>query len=159
MKFVQPSFSVELFERERQRQVDDAKARQALKQQDNDRRRRILETIAQRNKELYEQEAETNADDDLDCLDPEEEDARLGKRLKASILADVEENRPKKLYQVARPPTEEPVPNRDEMDEEIDGTLMVERYENSLINTEAAKASHEEQVKQRVSERQKSMGY
>lgn len=81
MKFTQPTFSLDLFERERQRQEDDIKAKQALKQQDKDRRKQILDRMAQRNKELTEntENLTTFEDDDLDCLDPEEEDARLGK--------------------------------------------------------------------------------
>lgn len=150
MKFTQPTFSLDLFERERQRQEDDIKAKQALKQQDKDRRKQILDRMAQRNKELTEntENLTTFEDDDLDCLDPEEEDARLGKRLKASLAVN-EEEKPKKSYQVMRPPEENKESNRDQ-----DDTIQEEGDER-----EFNKENTNDNLLKKASDKQKAMGY
>lgn len=161
LRFVQPTFSLDLFERERLRQIDDAKARAALKQQDKDRRREILARMAERNRELTAPQQDDLQDDELDCLDPEEEDARLGKRFKANLVADTPEDGPQKIYQVARPPVQDISSKRDEDEEPVGVEEDVVGFgvETHLQGNSSQNLTGSKQISKEINDKQKAMGY
>ena len=136
---------MDLFERERQRQAEDAKARQALKMQDKDRRRQILMRMAQRNQELTGEEAQKEEDEDLDCLDQEEEIALLGKRYKATLGEIQGESVQKKFYQVEKAPEEV---KRDE-EEDLGKEEQIDEQ----------KMGYEPDLEQRIRDKQRALGY
>lgn len=123
LKFVQPSFNYELFEKDRQRINEQIKAKELIKQQDKERRKAILERMAKRNQELYPDDGnmkrgDSKQSEDLDYLDNEEELAMLGKRYRDAV-APVEgpkRESDKKQYGVMRPP----VSRDDDTDEKLE---------------------------------------
>lgn len=120
--------------------------------------------MAQRNRELHgEHEEDEDQGEDLDCLDPEEETAMLGKRFKATIGLASDNDRPKKVYQVARPPQEEPIKNRDEDDDTNDQEEVetLHSYEASQAEKSitSGQDSQESDLSKRAVDRQRAMGY
>lgn len=159
LKFVQPSFNIDNFERDRLKFAEEAKARQAIKQQDKERRRAILQKMVEKNKELFGEDAGEAVDNghksqDLDCLDDTEELAMLGKRYKASIGIKQDPGpghvAEKKVYGVMRPPAARDV-EEDEVKDEAG--RPTEREEGQTIKSPL------EMLSERIQNKQKASGY
>lgn len=161
---MQPSFNYEMFEKERQRIADQIKAKKAIKEQDKERRKAILERMAQRNQELYggiesgQNEAKEEDKEDLDYLDNEEELAMLGKRYKAAVGpvdGPLKHNEQKPTYGVLRAPE-----SRDaEIDENTEATGVSNQGQFGREMDKQKNQSPLDLLSQKLLNKQKASGY
>ena len=167
LKFVQPTFSLETFEKNREKLREEKKMRDMLAEKEKERRKSILEKMEMRNRELagevIEDKGLPNFAEDLDQLDNDEELASLGKRYRKENkdVAEPQNSGPKKLYTVQSKPADRD-DNEEIGQEDGEDDAMVEnanKMSNSKVTAGSQKASPLDLLSQKMLLKQKASGY
>ena len=146
---MRPSFNLATFEKDRDRLLDEEKARQALAHQEKQRRKAILEKMVMRNKELglEAEPIQVPRPDDFDSLEHDDELAYLGKRYRETLASVPRKQPEKQAYQVVAQPKP-----RDQDDAEEAGP-------GDPAEPPAREASPLDLLSQKMLSKQKNSGY